>query len=265
MALEQVRLGSLSVSRMIIGGNPFSGFAHQTPERSREMREYYTPERIQAALRQAEELGINTFLGRGDAHIIGVLKDYWEQGGTIQWVAQTASEAPTQMIAARTAIEAGCKACYIHGGVMEYLLANGKEQDIFDTIQIVKEAGLPAGCAGHTPSIFTWAEEHLDLDFYMCSYYNPSPRDRQPGHDPNVQEQYLEQDRRLMWERIRTLPKPAIHYKVMAAGRHDPREALLLAARHMRPGDAVCVGIFTRDNPSMIAEDIAYLQEGLRA
>ena len=101
--MEQVSLGSVSVSRMLIGGNPFSGFSHQSPERDTEMREYYSNERIHATLREAESLGIDTFLGRGDGHITEMLKQYWEQGGAIQWVAQTASEAPTQMIAARAA------------------------------------------------------------------------------------------------------------------------------------------------------------------
>jgi hypothetical protein len=30
MALAAVKIGNLSVSRMIIGGNPFSGFSHQS-------------------------------------------------------------------------------------------------------------------------------------------------------------------------------------------------------------------------------------------
>ena len=265
MALEQVKLGDLSVSRMLIGGNPFSGFSHQSPERDAEMRAYFSTEQIHATLRQAESLGIDTFLGRGDAHITGMLKQYWEQRGTIKWVAQTASEASTQVIGARFAIDAGCGACYIHGGRMEYMLAQGKEQEILDSIQTIRDAGLPAGVAGHTPGIFTWAEAHLDLDFYMCSYYNPSPRDRQPWHDPTVKEQYLEQDRQLMIERIKTLSKPVIHYKVLAAGRNDPRKGLFFAARQMRPGDAVCVGFYPKDDPSMIAQDIAWLWEGLQA
>jgi hypothetical protein len=265
MALEQVKLGKLSVSRMLIGGNPFSGFSHQSPERDTEMRAYYTTEQIQATLREAESLGIDTFLGRGDAHVTGVLAQYWEQGGKIEWVAQTASEAPTQVVGAQFAIDAGCKACYIHGGRMEYMLAQGKEQEILDTIRVIQDAELPAGVAGHSPHVFAWAEEHLDLDFYMCCYYNPSPRDKKPWHDPNVREQYLEQDRQLMIERIKTLSKPVIHYKVLAAGRNDPEEGLFFAAKQMRPGDAVCVGFYTKDDPHMIAQDIALLEKGLQA
>ena len=139
------------------------------------------------------------------------------------------------------------------------------KQEIVDTIQVIRDAGLPAGVAGHAPYIFDWAEHHLDLDFYMCCYYNPSPRDKQPWHDPTVKEQYLEQDRQLMIERIKTLSKPVIHDKVLAAGRNDPRAGLFFAAQNMRPGDAVCVGFYTKDDPAMIAQDIAWFQKGLEA
>ncbi len=265
MILGHIQLGSLSVSRLIIGGNPFSGFSHQSPQRDAEMREFYSEAQIHATLRQAESLGIDTFLGRADGHIADMLKSYWAQGGAIQWVAQTASEAPTQIEAARFAIDAGCKACYIHGGRMEYLLANGGEDEIVQTIRVIRDAGLPAGVAGHMPDIFTWAEEHLDLDLYMCSYYNPSPRHKQPWHDPNVKEQYRVEDRDRMLARIKTLSRPAIHYKVLAAGRTDPQEGIGFAARQLRPGDAMCLGFFTRDNPTMIADDIRYFEQGLSA
>ena len=36
-------------------------------------------------------------------------------------------------------------------------------------------------------------------------------------------------------------------------------------ARHMRPQDAVCVGIYDEDNPNMLREDIELLETGLAA
>jgi hypothetical protein len=62
---------------------------------------------------------------------------------------------------------------------------------------------------------------------------------------------------------IATLPKPAIHYKVMAAGRHDPAEAFAYVARHLREGDACCVGVYSGDNPDMIAENAETFQAAL--
>jgi hypothetical protein len=48
---------------------------------------------------------------------------------------------------------------------------------------------------------------------------------------------------------------------VMAAGRHTPREALSYVARHLRPQDAVCIGVFLKDNPEMLADDLHLLEE----
>ena len=53
MPIPTVSLGTLEVSRFIIGGNPFSGFSHQTPERSAEMKAWYTDDRVVETLFQA--------------------------------------------------------------------------------------------------------------------------------------------------------------------------------------------------------------------
>jgi len=53
---------------------------------------WYTPERIVELFFQAESLGLNVCLCRGDDHITGVLKRYWDQGGTMRWIAQTVSQ-----------------------------------------------------------------------------------------------------------------------------------------------------------------------------
>jgi hypothetical protein len=73
---------------------------------------------------------------------------------------------------------------------------------------------------------------------------------------------FLEKDRRIMTGLIRGLSKPVIHYKVLAAGRNDPEEAFNYTVRRLRPEDAVCVGVFTKDNPGMLREDVMLLHRG---
>jgi molecular chaperone HscB len=53
--------------------------------------------------------------------------------------------------------------------------------------------------------------------------------------------------------------KPTIHYKVLAAGRTPPAQAFAFVKQHWREGDAVCVGVSTKDKSDMIREDIALL------
>lgn len=264
MSLGTVKIGNLDVSKMIIGGNPFSGFSHQGPDRDRAMRSYYTMARIKETLRQAEQLGINTLLGRADRHTDRVFLEYWNEGGTIQWIAQTASELITLTRSIENAIKSGVHAIYIHGGKMEQLYGQNQLDQVAPAIEMIRKAGLPAGVAAHMPEVLEWADANVDVDFYMCSYYNPSNRLKNPEHVPGQIERFNDADRDRMVKTIAKLSKPALHYKVLAAGRNDPKEGFAFAAKHLRPQDAVVVGFFVQDNPNMIAEDLALLEEALR-
>lgn len=78
-----------------------------------------------------------------------------------------------------------------------------------------------------------------------------------------MEEWFLEEDRAIMAQVIQTLSKPVIHYKIMAAGRNDPQEAFSFAARFMRPTDMVCVGVYTKDAPHMLRQDLELLETAL--
>ena len=126
MAIGSVILGGVTVSRMVMGGNPFSGFSHQSPQRDDEMRRYYTTARIKQTFREAEAAGINTFFGRADRHVMRVLMEYWDEGGKIQWFAQTCPEFAPHSRGISNAIHGGASGCYIHGGQMDFWLAQNQ-------------------------------------------------------------------------------------------------------------------------------------------
>jgi len=267
MALGTIKIGSAEVSRVVIGGNPFSGFSHQPPEKDREMVSWYTVAQIKEALRRAEVLGVNTHLGRADHHIMRMLREYWDEGGRIQWIAQTCPELGPIQRGVENAIRGDAMACYVHGGVMDRLFAHDQIDEVVPAIEMIKQAGLPAGIACHNPDVLPWAEDHLDLDFYMCSYYDSArpPTNSGPERVSGRAEWFRPEDRERMTQAIQGLSRPAIHYKVMAAGRNDPQEALDFVAEHLRPQDAICIGVFTRDHPDMLAEDARILEECLQA
>jgi len=255
--MDTVKLGNFEVSRFMLGSNPFSGFSHQGTARDREMEHWYTNERIKEVLRTAEELGITAVIGRADRHVIRTFMEYWDAGGGMQWSAQTCPGVGPTLKTAQMAISGGAGAVHIHGGVMDNCLAAGDMSDPIAGIELIREAGLPAGIAGHNPEVFRWAErEKLPVDYYMCSYYNSARRDRSAEKRPDQKEWFLEEDREAMVELIGDLSRPVIHYKVMAAGRNDPQEAIPFAVEAMRPQDAICIGVFTKDNPEMLAEDV---------
>lgn len=260
---KTVTLGKVPVSRFIIGGNPFSGFSHQSEARNNEMMDWYTMERVKAALADAESAGVTAHLGRADNFTIRSLREHWNGGGALTWIAQTCPQVGSLMHGVENAKHGRAKCCFLHGGEMDFRVLNDNTADVFDAIKAIKDAGMAAGVAGHHVRTLQWAADHLELDFFMACHYNPSDRSRQARHDYADEEQYLPEDREAMCALIQKLPAPAIHYKVLAAGRHNPKEAFEYVAQVYRPGDAVCVGIFTKDDPDMTRKDIALLEDAL--
>ena len=190
------------------------------------MRHYFTAETIKATMKEAAALGVNTVIARTDYHMIRVLMEYWDQGGTLQWFAQTCPEVGDHATCVNRAEKNGAKACHIHGGVMDHLLYHQRLDEVQPVVNMIRDKGMLAGIAGHNHQVFVWAEEHLDVDYYMCSYYNPLRRDERADHVAGQVERYVAEDRDTMLALIKTLSRPAIHYKVMAAGRNDPVKAL---------------------------------------
>ncbi len=262
--METVRIGNSDVSRFIIGGNPFSGSSSgRGREADSELPHYYTCDRIKETYRQAESLGVNTAVARADAHILRVLMEYWDEGGSIQWFGQTCPELDSHQRSLDRVAKAGGRACHIHGGVADRLLASGRIEDLIPIVAHGRQLGLTMGLAGHNPDTFRWAEENLDVDYYMCSYFRGRGRTADGGGQLDVDEEYIAATRDTMTDLIQTLSRPVIHYKVLAAGRSDPVEALAYVARKLRPNDAVCIGIYTRYKPDMLREDVELLEQGL--
>lgn len=259
--MQTVKLGSLKVSQLILGTNPVSGFSHQSGEMDVRMRHYFTMAQVKRLFSDAQALGVTTVIARADHFIMRVLTEHWDGGGGLQWVAQTCPELGTIERAIENAINGGAKACYVHGGVMDNLFAGGKLEEVPPAIEMIRNAGMPAGIAGHNPGVFKWAERELDVDFYMCSYYNPASRDESAEIAKGTREWFLDKDRQIMVDTIAALSRPAIHYKVLAAGRNDPAEALAFARAHMRPTDAVCVGIYDEKDGAMLCRDVQMIEE----
>jgi hypothetical protein len=263
--MKYVQFKDIPVSRFIIGSNPFSGFSHQSPENDWEMRHYFTNARIKETLREGEALGVNTVIARTDYHVMRLLFEYWDEGGTLQWFAQTCPEVGSHTVCIERANAYHAKACHLHGGVMDHAFAQGKLDNVQAALDLCREKGMLAGIAAHNHRVVEWAEEHLDLDYYMCCHYNPVLRDEHAEYNLDNPEQYLEKDRQAMTNLISQLSRPVIHYKIMAAGRNDPHAAFAFTASKMRVNDAVCVGIYQKDNPDMLRQDVQLLEESLTA
>ncbi len=258
--MRNATIGQLTVSGLCLGGNPFSGFSHQSPERTAEMLEYFTPERIKETLRAAEAAGINTFFGRTDEHIMGILREYRAAGGAIQWFAQISADPVEEWEKwLRACLELEPAGAYIHGGIVDFWHANGLFDNFRKTVELLRRAGVAAGFAGHAPAAHAWIRDNVDCDFQMCSHYNPTDRSRAPAHNPEG-EVWDDEAREAMLEVIATIERPVAHYKVLAAGNKAILPAFERLGRVMRPNDVAVVGIFPKDDPEMIAKDVALFE-----
>ena len=263
--MDTVTIAGVETSRLILGSNPFSGFSHQGVDRDREMKRWYTVGRIKETLFEAERLGVTTMIARTDFHVMRMLLEYYDEGGRLQWFAQTCPGVGPQEMCIQRAASMNARACHIHGGVTDNWLARDEMHNVQPTVDMIREHGMLAGIAGHNVRTFQWAEEHLDCDYYMCSYYNPIPREEGPEHVHGANENYRGEDREAMTRLIGALSRPVIHYKVLGAGRNDPAEALALVAHTMRPTDAVCIGVYTADDPKMLEKDVRLFEEAIKA
>ena len=247
MNMPTVKIAGLEVSRLIVGGNPFSGGSHQSAALSREMRDYYTTAKIKETLRECERCGITTIQARGDNHIMRMLNEYWNEGGTLKWIAQTASERASVPDNVRQIASFGAMACYHHGSSTDGLWREGKMDVVRDRLRAIRDTGMIVGLGTHHPDVVRYAEDRgYDVDFYMVCFYDLIFRGG---------EVYLEEDRAAACQVIREVDKPCLAFKIMAAGRNDPEEAFRVAFEHIKPSDAVVVGVFPKHRPNEIEQD----------
>lgn len=255
--LPTISLGSYRVTRLIIGGNPYSGISHSTPAASKAMEDYYTTQQIIEDLKQAEENGINTVLARADRHIMRTLNEYWNSGGTIQWIAQTPKAKEYNDLCTYLDIIAQYKpiAIYHHGGTTDELYIEGQLDSLRDSLKQIRDLGFAVGIGTHDPQILKYCySEGYDVDFYVCALYNHTRH----------REMYLDDDRDVAVATIQAIPLPIIAIKVLAAGRNEPISAFQYALENIKPVDAMAIGMYTKYQPDQIqnnAQTIAKLIE----
>jgi hypothetical protein len=242
--LPTIKLGKLSVSRLILGSNPFFGFSHQSQELDEEMRRYHTSERIKMVLDQAADHGITAVAAPPYEHWIKLFQEYIKSGGKLRiWIAQPDPPPEQMKDAIAAAAKGGAKAIFIQGArVDEQFESANRLKLIGEWLEYIKSFGLPAGMASHRPDVHLEAEKAgLPTDFYFQCFFRPDT--------------YKLEDREKAVETIRQIKKPVVGYKILAAGRIPPAEGFEYALSHLRPKDGVCVGMYLKQKPDMIAEN----------
>lgn len=257
MDFPKISLGSYEISRLIAGGNPLSGFSHISSEMDGQMVSYYTSSRIKSFLRECEEQGINTLQARGDKHIIRILKEYWDQGGRIQWIAQIASELKDLRANINQIAKTGAVAVFHHGTYTDNLWLEGArgKKEILNNLKMMRDSGLVTGLGTHKPEVIRYSEEKgWEIDFYMLSWYNLAKGKKSVQAVDNFeQEEFNDADYEAMVPEILGTDKTCLVFKILGAGRKvgNVRKlgvAFESAFTNIKPCDAVVVGMYQKSH-----------------
>jgi len=250
------RIGNLTISRLICGGNLISGFAHSRDLTyvSSLLEHYFTDEKVMETFEICEEMGINTAILRLDDHCIRIITKYWnERGGSLQWIAQVKITENDLMSEAKKAIDSGALGVYVHGGVGDSLVEKGGVELLGKVVEFVRQNKVIAGIAGHNIEVPVACEKAgIRPDFYMKTLHSDSywSARREPENDNT----WCKTPKETI-EFMKTVTKPWIAYKVMAAGAIHPRDGFKYA--YENGADFICAGMFD----FQVREDVIIARE----
>jgi hypothetical protein len=240
---------------------------------SRDMLEYFTAANVKKLLADCERAGINVWQSRGDRHIIRVLQEYRQEGGRIQWVAQTASEFADIPRNIREIASAGAIGIYHHGAQTDKFWAAGKIDQAREMLKVMRDTGVRVGLGTHMPEVVDYVESKgWDFDFYMTCVYNLSRTKAEVSRvagRPVEGEFFHDPDRELMLQRVRRTSKQCLIFKIYGASRHCDSEermraAMQLAVRSAKPSDCIVVGMFPKRS-EQVSQNCRLLREALAA
>jgi hypothetical protein len=267
--LPRGQIGKLQISRLILGGNLLTHFTH-----SRDLKyvytlaaKYNTDEKIMETLALAERHGINTLSMHNPPHPMSVLRRYrQERGGRIQWIICPTAPVEPDMGKYRQQVEElladGCEAIYLWGVHADSLVAQGRLDLVAKAVELPKEYGLPSGVGAHDLAVIKACEkEGIRADFYIKTFHSHSyPTAPRPDEIQGPYQEYPGYwcaDPQETAEFMKSVNKPWIAYKIMAAGAIPADKAFRYACLH--GADFVLAGMFDFE----IAEDARICGEAL--
>lgn len=235
----------LDISRMIIGGNLVSGFAHSRDllYASQLVKQYHTDEKVIETLFLCESCGVNAAILRTDDDTVRILDKYRKRGGNIQWIAQYYPSS-TNMDNVNLAIDNGAVAAFCQGARADSFVSVNRVDVLHDSMEYIRAQGIPSGVGAHTLNVpVTFEREELNPDFYMKTlhHYNfwsaASEEDRS-----KIRLNNWSPDTEKTIAFMNQVRKPWIAFKVLAAGAIHPSDGIRYAFE--QGADFACVGMF---------------------
>jgi uncharacterized membrane protein YphA (DoxX/SURF4 family) len=256
--LPKGKLGNLSMSRMIMGCNLMSGYAHarDLEYANTLFKAYNTEQKVLETFHLAERAGINaTFMININYPIFKrYIKLY---GGKMQSICQTYLKPDNFLGDINLAIDNGANALYIQGAEGDKYVREGKIDQLAKAIDHIKKQGYLAGMGAHSLEVIKACEkERIPVDFYVKTFHNDNYWSAHPIED-RVEfsvdtKRYAEHNKihdnmfdlfpvKTM-EYMKEVNKPWIAFKVLAGGAILPKDGFRFAFEN--GADFICVGMF---------------------
>ncbi len=244
------RIKNLKLSRLISGGNLISGWAH-----ARDliyvhhlMANYNTPAKVIETLAVLEENGVNAIIADPRKKPMDIFKEYWNQGGKIQWIAEGHPEPHDLKTNVKASVDWGASAVYIQGVIGDRWLKEGHVDKLGECVDFIKSQGVPGGLGAHVLDVIVNAEARgFDADFYVKTLHHTnywSSRRPDQGSDVvgNGADNFWEPTPEETIKFMQTVKKPWIAFKTLAAGAIHPTSGFKYAFEG--GADFICVGMF---------------------
>lgn len=250
--VPQMKFFHATISRLVLGVNPFYGFAHYNGILAKTMREWYTPERVCSVMHQCIRHGINTVnyvhVDRGPED----LARFQAEGGKMHLIIQVTSKADAETLV-RTLKPLALQR---QGEVVDDAWQSGNMETVKEWCKKARDLGVLVGVGTHIPEVIAYVEEKgWDVDFFSGCVYNrrrTADEQKQVLNGESIEmpnELYLKSDPARMYRVMRQTRKPCFAFKILAAGRvpdNGIEQAFRTAFESIKPTDAVYVGMFPK-------------------
>ncbi len=245
------KIGNLTISRLISGGNLISGWAHArdlmyVPEL---MKHYNTDEKVMDTLELLEEHGVNTIVADPSERPYRIFPKYWkERGGKIQWIAEGHPKVEDLKTDTSKSLDYGASAIYIQGLIGDMWLRSGDMDLLGDCVDFIKSKGVPGGIGAHLLDVIVVSEESgYGADFYVktlhhSNYWSSRRPDQKLDVIKNRADNYWSMTPEKTVEFMKGVEKPWIAFKILAAGAIHPKDGFEYAFEN--GADFICVGMF---------------------
>ena len=182
------KIGKISISRLLMGGNLIGGWAHSRDLMyvSSLFKAYNTEAKVFETLANCRAVRHQHGPDRSRCASAVVQKYKPERGGKIQTMVCFAPEADKAKMRdlVKKLVDEGATLLYTHGEATDHLTRAGKIDVLGQAMELIKEQGVPAGIGSHsleTPIACEKGKVNADFyvkTFHMDRYWSATPQEK---------------------------------------------------------------------------------------